>query len=247
MRRTLPPDQDRSTDANGFQMIPSCALNAMTAGLITPSAYATLAAVISFMGADRTAYMYRRTIAAKTGQSVKTVARHLAMLTEAGLLQVTTDPYRGASLYSSQDPCENCLPTVHLGTLVSPPRDTSDTHRGTRSSELDQSSDDENATGSTEAIEAQIDERIGDQCDHAERRGGITNPAAYRRTALANQDDRERHRADIIKEQRQRLLEEVIESCTRCDAAGLRTLDDGAQVETRVYCSHEAEAVKDAV
>jgi len=60
---TEPTDRKANTEASGFQMLPSCLLNSLTAGEITPSAIATYTAVVSFCNADRTGHPYRRTSA----------------------------------------------------------------------------------------------------------------------------------------------------------------------------------------
>jgi len=137
---TEPTDRKTTTEANGFQMIPSCVLNALTAGQIDASAMATYTAIVSFCGADRTGYPYRRTIATRTNQSVPTVARHLAQLRDARLLQTVADPYGGPSMYRVSDPCGGCFTPSHSRPdPVSPttrPRITGDTHKGTKSSEL---------------------------------------------------------------------------------------------------------------
>lgn len=121
-------------------MLPSCALSALSAGEITPSAMATYTSIVSFCNADRTGYPYRRTIATRTGQSVPTVARHIAQLRDARLLQIVTDPYGGPSMYQVSDPCGGCFaPSYSRPDPVSPttpPRITGDTHKGTRPSEL---------------------------------------------------------------------------------------------------------------
>jgi len=133
-------DRKATKEANGFQMIPSCVLNALTAGQIDASAMATYTAIVSFCGADRTGYPYRRTIATRTNQSVPTVARHLAQLRDAGLLQTVADPYGGPSMYRVSDPCGGCFTPSHSRPdPVSPtrrPRITGDTHKGTKSSEV---------------------------------------------------------------------------------------------------------------
>jgi len=141
-RETLHQQSDRktTTEANGFQMIPSCVLNALTAGQIDASAMATYTAIVSFCGADRTGYPYRRTIATRTNQSVSNVARHLAQLRDARLLQIVTDPYGGPSMYRASDPCGGCFTPSHsrpdpVSPAIRPPI-TGDTHKGPRSSEL---------------------------------------------------------------------------------------------------------------
>jgi len=137
---TEPTDRKANTEANGFQMLPSCVLNALTAGEITASAMATYTAIVSFCNADRTGHPYRRTIATRTNQSVPTVARHIAQLRDARLLQIVSDPYGGPSMYRVSDPCGGCFAPSHSRpdpvSTTSRPRITSDTHKGTRSSEL---------------------------------------------------------------------------------------------------------------
>jgi len=141
-RESIPQQSDRkaTTEANGFQMIPSCVLNALTAGQIDASAMATYTAIVSFCGADRTGYPYRRTIATRTNQSVRTVANHLSQLRDAGLIQTVADPYGGPSMYWVSDPCGGCFPPGNERPRpVQPttrPQATSFLHKGTRSSEL---------------------------------------------------------------------------------------------------------------
>jgi len=122
-------------------MLPSCALNALTAGKITPAAMATLTAVVSFVNRDRTGHPYRRTIATRTGQSISTVGRHLAQLQAARLLQVVADPYGGPSMYRVSDPCGECFtpsqPRSDPRSPVTYPPITSDLHKGSRSSGQD--------------------------------------------------------------------------------------------------------------
>ena len=197
--------------ANGFQMVPSCALNLMTAGQISPSAYATLAAIISFVGADRTTYVYRRTIAARTGQSVATVARHLVELAEAGLLQVTTDPYRGPSVYAVLDPCGECFaPSPQRYDVESPViggRITGDTHKkGPISLELNpipkevlQTIEEEDTEDEEldPAVEAEVDRLITAECEKGERRAGLPTLGLFRDEMLADRGLRAQHRADI--------------------------------------------------
>jgi len=138
---TEPTDRKANSQPNGFQMIPSCVLNALTAGEITASAMATYTAIVSFCNADRTGYPYRRTIATRTNQSVPTVARHIAQLRDARLLQIVADPYGGPSMYRVSDPCGGCFTPSHSRpdpvSTMRRPRITGDTHKGTRSSELD--------------------------------------------------------------------------------------------------------------
>jgi len=137
---TEPTDRKATNEANGFQMIPSCVLNSLTAGEITPSAMATYTAIVSFCNADRTGHPYRRTIATRTNQSVPTVARHIAQLRDARLLQIVSDPYGGPSMYRVSDPCGGCFTPSHSRpdpvSTTTRPRITGDTHKGTRSSEL---------------------------------------------------------------------------------------------------------------
>jgi len=137
---TEPTDRKANTEASGFQMLPSCLLNSLTAGEITPSAIATYTAVVSFCNADRTGHPYRRTIATRTHQTVRTVANHLSQLRDAGLIQTVADPYGGPSMYWVADPCGGCFSPGNEqprpGQPTSRPQATSFLHKGTRSSEL---------------------------------------------------------------------------------------------------------------
>jgi len=165
-------DRKATTEANGFQMIPSCVLNALTAGEITPSAISTYTAIVSFCNADRTGYPYRRTIATRTNQSVPTVARHIAQLRDARLLQIVTDPYGGPSMYRVSDPCGGCFaPSYSRSDPVSTttrPRITGDTHKGTRSSELNPRTRESSFAQNQETVTepASTDKLETNECDH---------------------------------------------------------------------------------
>ncbi len=173
-RESIPQQSDRkaTTEANGFQMIPRCVMNALTAGQIDASAMATYTAVVSFCGADRTGSPYRRTIATRTNQSVPTVARHLAQLRDAGLLQTVADPYGGPSMYRVSDPCGGCFTPSHSRPdPVSPtrrPRITGDTHKGTKPSELNPRTKESSSAQNQETVTepASTDKLDPSKCAH---------------------------------------------------------------------------------
>jgi len=125
-------------------MLPSCLLNAVTAGKLTPGAMVTYAAIVSFVDGERSAYVYRRTIATRASFEVSTVAAHFGRLKELGFLQVATDPYFGPSWYKVLDPCGTCFKPSRQkdGPVLSEvhPPISGNTHKGTRSSELKESS-----------------------------------------------------------------------------------------------------------
>jgi len=144
---TIQRDQDTrkaQAAAAGFQMLPSCLLNAVTAGKLTPGAMVTYAAIVSFVDGKRSAYVYRRTIAARANFEVSTVAAHFGRLKELGFLEVATDPYFGPSWYKVLCACGTCFKPSRQkdGPVLSEvhPPISGNTHKGTRSSQLDPSS-----------------------------------------------------------------------------------------------------------
>ena len=255
-------DSKAINPANGFQMVPSCVLNIVALGHCSPAAVITLLGIISFVHAtDRTAYAYRRTIAERTGQSISTVARHLSELQQAGLLQVTTDPFRGASFYRAVDPCGKCFgvagnhagpPSQKRSEVVSEPipgRIKSETQERTKAIDLDQSIRSDEIEP-TESEKTEAAKRITAKVQRRMDAGGIDNPRAYLTTALKNGMAEEV--TEVRAERKQAAEAEACDDCPECDrngylwktAEGRRVPWDDVDAATRGdKCHHSAEMV----
>jgi len=110
----IPQESDRKATqgAGGFMQISSCTLNSLTRDEIVPAAIATVTALLSFTerrNGKRIGHPYRRTIAARTGQSLSTVTDHLRQLQDAGLVTIQQDPFGGPNRYELIDPCGSCF------------------------------------------------------------------------------------------------------------------------------------------
>jgi len=109
---TQPTDRKATTGAHGFMQISACTLNALTRDEIVPAALATVTALLSFTerrNGKRVGHPFRRTIAARTGQSLSTVTDHLRQLQDAGLVTIDQDPFGGPNRYELIDPCGSCF------------------------------------------------------------------------------------------------------------------------------------------
>ncbi|MCH8984671.1 MAG: hypothetical protein IH943_11335 [Acidobacteria bacterium] len=252
-------------------MIPSCALNLIAAGKVSSSAMTTLVGITSFVKAsDRTAEPYIETVAIRTGQSSRTVSRHVAQLVEARLLRVYKT-MRGPSFYEVVDPCGSCFRHAKIPKATAPVKarnmasesrqqrpdpmtdlasadDRSDvSHIGTKSIELNPS----DQIGATDEIEAH--QRIDEQVDRAINEGNVTSPVAYRKAAHANPDDIAAHTAEIRRQRKIHNLEDARDNCPRCDGMGRVWTNRSDEVVppehidawTAHRCHHGAEVVAD--
>lgn len=238
--RNLTQPTDRK--ATGFQMIPSCALNAMGRGEISPGAYATLAALVSLCrdtrddreanAGDRVPHRapFRDDLAQMVNASPRTITLHIRILIEAGLLAVTQDPFGGPSAYTVKDPCGKCYADEPLATDCQTPSNEMQSIPCVDA--LDHQSDDESIEAEAEAEHRAIAENAADRVEND--KGFRTSRAAYVATILANTEQRAELVAEIRKRRHAAAIEAAAADCQTCGGSGW--LDPYADTLTK--CLH---------
>lgn len=229
-------------------MIPSCAINAVARGEISPSCLATLVALTAFnrdtresrdaRGGDREVVgVFRRDLADVTGLTPRTITSHIGQLRDAGLLVVTQDAWGGASMYTLRDPCGQCFAEQPASRplAVDDPTPGNEMQGIPGSRYLDHHQEEE----------AEIDRRIRARCE-ARRPDDLL---AYFARARADATTREEVRAEIREERKRKAFALAVADCARCDGRGyfarrrdgtLTTTDDPEAV-VNIRCDHFTE------